>query len=113
MRPPEASEPPPPDGHPRPMHEQDASLAVPMSVSVQVPHPAGPGSYPIASPLSATPDVGSLLKALRRRWVLAVGTGLMGALAAGAAAWFLLPPALFTASAMLVVEAQQPKIIFA
>jgi capsular exopolysaccharide synthesis family protein len=41
--------------------------------------------------MSSTPNATALLKALRRRWLLATGLGLIGAGIVAAAAWFLVP----------------------
>src|ERR1700722_11986718 len=48
---------------------------------------------PAAPPaLSAGPDIGALLRALRQRWMAAIAFGLPLACLAAAAAWFLLSP---------------------
>jgi capsular polysaccharide biosynthesis protein len=57
-------------------------------------------------------DVMTILKAFRRCWPLAVGLGLVCALAATAAAWFLLPAAKYNATATLRIISYQPRIIF-
>ena len=41
--------------------------------------------------LSAGPDPMSLLRAFKRRWPLATGLGILAALLAMAAAWYLIP----------------------
>src|SRR5437868_13185805 len=61
--------------------------------------------------LSAAPDLSGLLKALRRRWILAVSVGTICALAAGTAARLLVPTK-YTARALLDVASNPPKIIF-
>lgn len=62
--------------------------------------------------LSATPDVLSLLKALRRRWMLAVGLGLVLAGMTGPVVWCLVPRAKYKASATLRVATKPKRIIF-
>ena len=54
--------------------------------------------------LAGSPDFGLLLKALRRRWLLALGLGLTLAAVVGAASWFLLAPK-YTAFAQVRVSA--------
>src|SRR5258708_4667538 len=88
------------------MMPQDAGLPDPSS---PLPLPSRSGMGPVAGridpgppqalqpstvppALSATPDVGALLQALRRRWVAAVMLGSVLATAAAVAAWFLLTP---------------------
>jgi capsular exopolysaccharide synthesis family protein len=61
--------------------------------------------------LSSGPDVFTLLKALRRRWLLALGLGSLVAAAAGVAAWFLLAGK-YTAFALLHIASTQPRIVF-
>jgi capsular exopolysaccharide synthesis family protein len=61
--------------------------------------------------LSATPDIGTLLQALRRRWALAVLLGVPLAAATALAAWFLLIPK-YTAQARIQV-AYTPEVILA
>jgi capsular exopolysaccharide synthesis family protein len=56
------------------------------------------------------PDTLTLLKALKRRWAVALLLGIMAAAAAGAAAWFLMSPR-FTVTAQLLVSAEKPKIV--
>src|SRR3954469_20769937 len=65
---------------------------------------------PRSTAVSAPPDALGLLKALRRRWALALGLGLLLAALIGPAAWFLTPPAKYTASSTLYV-AMNPKRI--
>lgn len=61
--------------------------------------------------LSAAPDALGLLKSLRRRAGLALGLGLLAAAVVGAAAYVLVPPAKYTARAMLHVSSEQPRIL--
>jgi len=71
---------------------------VPREVS---PAPAGGHRAPPAA-LSSAPNLLGLLQALRRRWVLAVGLGILVATAASSAMW-VLRPVTFTARTMLHV----------
>ncbi len=64
------------------------------------------------SPASANQvDALGLLKAFRRRWRLALVGAFLGMCLVGAGVWFILPPPKFTAEALLLVEAEQPRII--
>ena len=58
--------------------------------------------------LSAT----SILRALRRRHMLALGVAILAAGLSGPAAWFLVPRAKFKAQAKLQVAAQMPKVLY-
>jgi succinoglycan biosynthesis transport protein ExoP len=53
----------------------------------------------------------TLLKAFRRRWSLALGAGLLGAAVFALATFYLVPPAKYTARAMLHVNSVQPRIL--
>ena len=55
----------------------------------------------------------ALLAAFRRRWLLAVGLGMLAATVVGTAAWFLVPPAKFAAEAVLQVDSRVPVVVFA
>src|SRR4051812_36498286 len=80
---------------------------------VRTARPADPGpGMPRPPALAMTPDVVALLKALRRRWVLALATGLLCAGSVAAAMWYLMPPAQYTAEAVLNVSASPPRLIF-
>ena len=73
-----------------------------------------PNTLPASPPTPSTsPDAMGLIKAFQRRWRLAVGLAAVGAVIAAAAAWFLVPPAKYTAEALLLVEPEQPKLIAA
>jgi succinoglycan biosynthesis transport protein ExoP len=71
-----------------------------------------PPRLPRPSALGAAPDVVALLKALRRRWALALIAGLLCAGAATAATWYLIPPAAYSAQAVLSVSATPPRLLF-
>jgi capsular exopolysaccharide synthesis family protein len=61
--------------------------------------------------LSSSFDTNNLLKALRRRWLLAATLGLFFGGIAAAAGWFLLPPGKFTAESRLHVEPVTPTVL--
>ena len=66
---------------------------------------------PVLPPvLSAKPDSASLLRALKRRWLLAATLGLLAAAAAAALVWFL-APVTYTAQTFLVLSHKGSKII--
>src|SRR5437660_3518969 len=85
-------------------------------VAGRVPPPAARAAAvaaPAAAPpaLSAAPDFGSLLKALRRRWLTAAVLGiLLGGTAAGAA-WYLMAPD-YSSVAMLRVLSNPDDIVW-
>jgi capsular exopolysaccharide synthesis family protein len=54
--------------------------------------------------LISGPNAFALLRALRRRWILAGSLGLTLGLSAGVAVWFLLPPAKNTANVQLIMN---------
>jgi len=70
--------------------------------------PEAPG----ADPAAAGPDVGALLKALRRRWRAALLLGLTLGASAALTAWMVIPPAKYTARAILHVSTNPPKLVF-
>ncbi len=61
---------------------------------------------------SAVPNLPALLRALQRRLGLALFAGLVSALAVGAAAFYIVPPAKYLARSTLRVAMYRPKIIF-
>jgi len=50
------------------------------------------GNYPLPPGLASKPSAWTILKALKRRWLLATTLGIVAAAAAAAAAWFMIPP---------------------
>ena len=68
-----------------------------------IPVPLGPASPPA---LSSSPDAMALLKALRRRWLMAGALGCLAAILAFIATWYVFPPK-FLASQLLQVSAKQ------
>jgi len=67
----------------------------------------------LATPASSTTlSPTSILRALHRRQMLALGVAILAAGISGSAAWFLVPPAKFRAQARLQVAAQAPKVLF-
>jgi capsular exopolysaccharide synthesis family protein len=67
-----------------------------------VSHPeAGPPAAPAG--LSSAPTVGTMLQALRRRWVILLGGGVLGALLVGALVWNLVP-GMYTTQVILEFE---------
>jgi hypothetical protein len=63
-----------------------------------------------SSATAAVPSAAALLRALRRRWLLAGFAGALAAAAAAAGVWFGLPPR-HTAASVLHVPAKTPKIL--
>jgi capsular exopolysaccharide synthesis family protein len=67
---------------------------------------------PSAPPLPATAlDMGGLLAALRRRWLLATSLGVVLAAASAATAWFVQPPK-YTVQTTLHIASQNPSIVY-
>jgi capsular exopolysaccharide synthesis family protein len=84
-----------------------------MPMRGQAPAPwvaAGPPARPPA--LSAGPDIISLLKALRRRWLLALTAGLLAAGVAGGTVFALMPAANYTTQANVRVMAHASQLLF-
>lgn len=79
--------------------------------------PNGWSSAAVPPEREAAPGVGqidpiALLKALRRRWMLALPLGLFLGLAAATAVWFVIPPSKYTASARLFVPQAAPRFLY-
>lgn len=94
----------------------ESPLHLPEHSSTQGPHhpslaPPGNGSpygaavpvNPLPPALAATPDVMSLLKALKRHWLLAGTLGIVAATLASAAVWYFMPVK-YTAQALLALN---------
>jgi len=81
-----------------------------------MPHPTEIRPYteaagaPVPSKKQSAPSALALLKALRRRWLLAFICGLLGSAAAGAAVWFGMPVK-YTASTLLHVSSHEPRVL--
>jgi capsular exopolysaccharide synthesis family protein len=76
-------------------------------------YPRGAGTESAVPPaLAAHPDVFKLLKALRRRWLLALCLGLLCAGGAMVATYMVLPPGKYTARVLLRVDSTPPKLLF-
>jgi capsular exopolysaccharide synthesis family protein len=73
---------------------------------------AMPSAHPAAPPavLSATPTVGALLLALKRRWPVAVPAAIVGAALALVAVYLVVPP-MYVAQAQLKLQPQQSRPI--
>ncbi|HLN27743.1 MAG TPA: polysaccharide biosynthesis tyrosine autokinase [Gemmataceae bacterium] len=69
------------------------------------------GNHLLPPGLASKPSVWTILKALKRRWLLAATLGIVAAAAAAAAAWFLIPPR-YSAQAFVYLPAR-PKFILA
>jgi capsular exopolysaccharide synthesis family protein len=71
-----------------------------------------PQAFDTDAPRTDAPNALALLKALRRRWLLATSLGLLGCVTAGLLAWFLLPAPPHTARSQLYVASEQPRFLF-
>src|SRR5881296_1394220 len=71
--------------------------------------PAPPVPPPI---LNSQPTLGVLLAAFRRRWRLATSLGLLVGALAAAAAWYFTGSSSFTASTLLRVDSNLPRVLF-
>src|SRR5690349_2666458 len=82
-----------------------------------VPAPANPTTRAVAFPpappaiLTGSPNVWSLLAALRRRWQLAVGLGLVGGTVAAVVAWYWSVAYTYTAVSVIHVDPQPSNIL--
>src|SRR4051794_31965790 len=99
------------------MSTPDASEGKPLELSTtspSLPLAAGlpRGVTPRLTAPSAVPNMPGLLRALRRRLGLALGAGVVCALAVGVAASFIIPSAKYMARSTLQVAMVRPKIIF-
>ena len=74
----------------------------------------GSGLWSPAIPPANAPSINilGLVKALQRRWTLALVLGLFCAAVVGVGAWLVVPPSQYTARTLLHVKAIKPKIIF-
>src|SRR5262245_23983031 len=97
--------PPNPQGTPGP-HPAGSTVLVPVGPSAHVSHR---GSAP---PSRGGLDRQGLLRAFRRRWVLAVLLGLLFGGAGTAAVWFFLPAPSGTAAAQLHIDAVPKALAF-
>jgi capsular exopolysaccharide synthesis family protein len=117
MVPPDNSSPEPASSAPRPQ-SGPLPTAVQPAVGTLLPvlaYPRSSGGHdsPLPPALAAHPDVFKLLKALKRRWLLAFCLGLLCAGGAMVVTYMVLPPGKYTASTLLKVALQQPRLIFA
>src|SRR5438067_234296 len=76
----------------------------------------GGGIMAADSPHHAAPAVGpdafALFRAMQRRWVLALLSGVVAGGLVATGVWFLMPPAKYRARAMLLVATKPPLFIF-
>jgi len=97
-----ASDPKPARQPAKTMPDVESGHASPVAVPVPWTPPAEPAA-PTA--LSAAPSMGTLLQAVRRRWLMMVALGLLGAAFAVGVVWFLLPGQ-YTTHALLHVSSR-------
>lgn len=96
-----------------PVNDRTKPAYLPPALPVDQPRPLVAAGTPSRHPaMTATPDAATLLKALSRRWVLALVLGLVAAGTVGPLAWFLVPPSKYTARASLHVAAAPRRIMF-
>ncbi len=94
----------------RPMNDRTAVVAaVPSDIARVVPSSHSGLARP-ASAVALSPK--SILRALHRRQMLALGVAILAAGTFGPAAWFFVPPAMYKAQARLQVASQAPKLLF-
>lgn len=98
--------------NPTPQPDPQALTQVPLA-PVNRGMPATIAGTPAQLQFSGAPDALSLLKALRRRWVLALGLGIVCAAVVGYATWLVAPPSKYTVRAMFRVSSDAPRVIFA
>lgn len=95
---------------PEPGRPETSSLPVP-AAGRALRETGGRALVPAPPGLSQAPDLPGLLKALRRRWLLAMSIGLVLSASAAAAVWCLLSPN-YTAFAQLYVAANSPYVVY-
>jgi capsular exopolysaccharide synthesis family protein len=85
---------------------------VPATAQSPLPQVAGAvPTNPAVAPASSL-NVIDLLRALRRRWAMATFLGMACAAVVGGTTWYIIPPAQYTARALLHVAAIPPRVIF-
>ncbi len=100
----------------RPAEHIPATVAhVPAAGTLPMPVPQfalAPAPRPVMRPPAppATPTLTALLKALRRRWMLAATLGILVAAVTATAVWFYLPPGKHTAFIKLHMPANPPSL---
>ncbi len=92
-------------------HPSQAGGPLAILPRVEVPVAASPGGGLATMPV-VIPNAWDLAQAFARRWPLAIGLGVLCASIASVAAWLLVPPASYTAKALLNVSQQQPRWFF-
>ena len=95
-----------------PMEDEPASIPRQVQDPATVPVRVTPG--PISPPVhSAAPDAMGLFRAFRRRWLVALGAGVLLGAMASVVAWYGIPDPKYTAESLLLVEPEQPRLIAA
>src|SRR5438128_10858356 len=72
----------------------------------------GVGTLTLPPALSSTPNALALLRALQRRWLLALTLGLVSAAIAVGVTCLLLPSSKYTAKSLLHVRSEAPRVLF-
>lgn len=91
-----------PDGLPE-IHHPRASWAAVAATA--------PAEKPRRKPSASFPDPVALLRAVRRRWLLALMLGGLCGIVAGVVAWRLVPLPRYTATAVIEVKSQKPVLL--
>lgn len=76
------------------------------------PDPSRPETEATPPVVNCAPSAGTLLTALRRRWLLASGLGLSITAVVALSAWFLLPSPPHTARSQVYIASDQPVVLF-
>ncbi len=97
---------------PKPLESRNSAAALPPSRNALL-ESSGWRGAPLPPVLSAAPNALGLLKALRRRWPLAVSCGLALATVAAVGTWYFPGLARSGAYSLVKVSATQPKLVFA
>src|SRR5579859_3077931 len=90
-----------------PPSSADAPVALSRTAPIIEPRRIIPVTLPPSPPpgLSAAPDAMALVKALKRRWFLALSLGCLAAGLAAVAAWYVVPPK-FLAVTMIQIDSK-------
>jgi capsular exopolysaccharide synthesis family protein len=92
----------------------ESRALVPTGAPTSIASVAGTATGPAAGPPAPAGaiDILELLRALQRRWKLALVLGMLGATVVGLVVWYVTPPAKYTAVTILQIAPDDPKLIF-
>src|SRR5882672_5734216 len=101
--------PPDPQSAPAPEPRQNGGPVTPTRLYLP---PALRTEKMMPSGMASATTAWALLRAFRRRWLIAVSLGILLAGAAATVAWFVVPPPKDMARSLLLVQSSQPVVLF-